>query len=116
MQIQNSVALVTGANRGIGRAVVDALLGAGAKKVYAAAHNVETLDRTFAFDQTRVAPLKLDVTNASSVAAAAQKGQDVTLLLNNAGVLDFGDILSTPLDKIERNFGTNFYGKLAIAR
>jgi NAD(P)-dependent dehydrogenase (short-subunit alcohol dehydrogenase family) len=116
MQVRNSTALVTGANRGIGRALVHALLGAGARKVYAAARDLSKLDATIPFDRTRVVPLKLDVTNAPSVEAAARTASDVTLLINNAGVLDFGGILDTPLDKVERNFGTNFYGKLAMAR
>jgi NAD(P)-dependent dehydrogenase (short-subunit alcohol dehydrogenase family) len=116
MQVQNSIALVTGANRGIGRALVHALLGAGAKKIYATARDTSKLDGTTAFDRARVLPLQLDVTNAASIEAAADSASDVTLLINNAGVLDLGGILDIPLDKIERNFGTNFYGMLAMAR
>jgi NAD(P)-dependent dehydrogenase (short-subunit alcohol dehydrogenase family) len=61
-------------------------------------------------------PLTLDVTKAASIEVAARAASDVTLLINNAGVLDFGSIIDTPLEKIERNFGTNFYGTLAMAR
>jgi NAD(P)-dependent dehydrogenase (short-subunit alcohol dehydrogenase family) len=116
MQIQNSAALVTGTNRGIGRALVDTLLGAGAKKVYAAARDVSKLDATLAFDRARVLPLSIDVTRPASVDAAARSAHDVTLLINNAGVLDFGGILNTPLEMVERNFAANFYGQLAMAR
>lgn len=116
MQIQNSTVLVTGANRGIGLALVDALLDAGAKKIYAGSRDVTKLAAAVARDRQRVVPLQLDVTDMRSIEAATNSARDVTLLINNAGVLDFGGILDTPNDKIERNFGTNFYGKLAMAR
>jgi NAD(P)-dependent dehydrogenase (short-subunit alcohol dehydrogenase family) len=116
MQVLNSTALVTGANRGIGRALVQAILSAGAKKVYAAARDISKLDGALGFDRARVLPLTLDVTRTTSVEAAAHAASDVTLLFNNAGVLDSGSILDTPFDRIERNFGTNFYGTLAMAR
>src|SRR5262249_27491564 len=116
MQIQNSTVLVTGANRGIGRALVQALLSAGAEKIYAGARDTSKLDGTLSFDHARVLPLKLDVTSAVSIEAAPRSASDVTLLVNNAGVIDFGGILDTPLDKIERNIKTNFYGALAMAR
>ena len=116
MQVRNCTALVTGANRGIGRALVHALLGAGAGKVYAAAREVSKLEATLAFDRARVVPLELDVTSASAIEAAASRASDITLLVNNAGVLDFGGVLDTPHEKVERNFATNFYGKLAMSR
>jgi NAD(P)-dependent dehydrogenase (short-subunit alcohol dehydrogenase family) len=112
--IQGSVALVTGANRGIGRALVGALLEAGAAKVYAAARKIETLDRLL--DNKRVVPVSLDVTDEKAIAALATGAGDVTLLLNNAGVLDFGPVLEAPLAAFERNFATNFYGVLATSR
>jgi NAD(P)-dependent dehydrogenase (short-subunit alcohol dehydrogenase family) len=110
----NTVALVTGANRGIGKAIVSALLDRGVAKIYAAMRNPASLDADHA--AKGVIPIALDVTQAGQVEAAAARASDVTVLFNNAGVLDFGDILTTPLDKVERNFGTNFYGKLLMAR
>jgi NAD(P)-dependent dehydrogenase (short-subunit alcohol dehydrogenase family) len=86
MQIKNVTALVTGANRGIGRALANALLEAGAAKVYAGARNLDTLTA----GDNRVVPLRLDVTDAAQVQAAVRQAPDVTLLINNAGVLDFG--------------------------
>ena len=114
MKIENSVALVTGANRGIGKSLVASLLSAGAKKVYAAARSEESL-RGLATD-ARVVPVKLDVTNESDVHAIAAKAGDVTLLINNAGVLDFGAVLDAPLQAFERNFAVNVYGLLAASR
>lgn len=115
MQIKNATALVTGANRGIGLALVKALLGSGAKKVYATARDVKTLDAVIALDRARVKPLQLDVTNKELISEAAAAASDVTLLINNAGVLEFGSFLDVSTDKVARQFETNFYGKLNMA-
>jgi NAD(P)-dependent dehydrogenase (short-subunit alcohol dehydrogenase family) len=114
MQIKDSVVLVTGANRGIGKALVQALTSAGARKIYAAARSVDTV-RDLIRDP-RVVAVKLDVTNAAEVTAAAAEAGDVTLLVNNAGVLDFGAVLDAPLPAFERNFAVNVYGLLATSR
>ena len=114
MKIENSVVLVTGANRGIGKSFVHALVAAGARKVYAAARSVDSLDGLTT--DARVVAVKLDVTSDSDVRALAAKASDVTLLINNAGVLDFGSVLEAPLQAFERNFATNFYGVLASSR
>ena len=116
MQIQNAVALVTGANRGIGHELVNALLQAGAKKVYAGARDLNSLIVSSFLDTSRVAPISIDVTNRELVKALPYLAPDVNLLVNNAGVLDFGNILDVPLEAVARNFDTNFYGKLIMAR
>lgn len=116
MDIRNATALVTGANRGIGHALVRALLDAGAKKVYAAARDLNSLAATKALDPARVVALQLDVTDRQRVTALPALAGDVNLLVNNAGVLDFGSILEVPLDAVARNFETNFYGPLLMAR
>lgn len=116
MNITQSTALVTGANRGIGRALVARLLEAGAARVYAAARDLASLDAVVALDPSRVVALKLDVTDAEAITAAAERAGDVTLVINNAGVLDFGGPLDAPRAAYERNFATNFYGPLDIAR
>ncbi len=113
MEIRNSIALVTGANRGIGRELVGALLAAGAAKVYAAIRGPNSADPNA---DPRIVPLQLDVTDRARVQAVSNEAADATLLINNAGVLDFGDILETPIDKLARNFETNFYGTLNMAR
>src|SRR3954464_5608195 len=82
-------ALVSGANRGIGEALVDALVAAGVKKVYAAARNISALDPLVERHGSRIVPLQLDVTNAAQVATAAADAADVDLLVNNAGIVGF---------------------------
>lgn len=113
MDISNTVALVTGANRGVGLALVNALLNAGAKKVYAAARQIEELP---ALDDHRVVPLPLDVTDQRTVTSAFRDANDVNLVINNAGVLSFGDALSVADEDIRHNFAVNFYGVLAMSR
>lgn len=115
MQIRNATALVTGANRGIGLALVKALLNSGAKKVYTGARDVKTLEAVVALDRTRVQPVRLDVTNAEHISAATAVAPDVNLLINNAGILEFGSFVDVATDKVARQFATNFYGKLNMA-
>jgi len=116
MQIAHASAFVTGANRGIGLALVKALLNSGAKRVYAGARDVKTLEAVVALDPHRVKALWLDVTDPARVSAAAAAASDVNLLINNAGILEFGNFLDVPTDKIARQFETNFYGTLNMAR
>jgi NAD(P)-dependent dehydrogenase (short-subunit alcohol dehydrogenase family) len=84
MKIENSVVLVTGANRGIGLAFAQALLARGARKVYAAARNPASVT------QPGVTALQLDVTNPDEIAAAVKQASDVTLVINNAGIAQPG--------------------------
>jgi NAD(P)-dependent dehydrogenase (short-subunit alcohol dehydrogenase family) len=92
------------------------LLDAGAKKVYASARDINSLAATLALDPKRVLALQLDVTDHQRVASLPKEASDANLLINNAGVLDFGGILDVPLDAVKRNVETNFYGKLLMAR
>lgn len=114
MNLQSQVALVTGANRGIGRALVQALLKSGVKKVYATARSSDKL--ALLPSDPRITPLQVEVSDSSSVAALTAAAPDVTVLINNAGVLDFGPVLDAPLTAFERNFATNFYGVLHMSR
>lgn len=113
MKLNNKTALVTGANRGIGLAIVNALLGKGVKKVYAAARDPEKLP---AFNDKRVVPLKIDITNPDQVRQAADIATDVDLLINNAGVAAFSSLLSGPRDLVERDMNTNYFGTLDMVR
>jgi len=116
MQIKDSVVLVTGANRGIGRAFVDALLERGASRVYATARNLSSLDALARLDSRRVRTLELDVKSWPAVRAAAEQAKDVTLLINNAGVLAMGSLADVPPDALRDSMDTNFYGMLHVIR
>ncbi|GAA4535794.1 SDR family oxidoreductase [Pseudonocardia xishanensis] len=110
MQIASSVALVTGANRGLGRAFTEALLERGAAKVYATARRPETVDIP------GVEVLPLDITDPASVAAAAEAAPDVTLLVNNAGISTGQSLLTGDLAEIRREMEVHFFGTLAVTR
>jgi NAD(P)-dependent dehydrogenase (short-subunit alcohol dehydrogenase family) len=110
MQLEGSVALVTGANRGLGRAYAQAFVEAGAAKVYAAARNPESIT------EPNVIPLRLDVTDPAQVAAAAELASDVTIVVNNAGVgtvtpLVHQDALAAAREMME----VNYFGTLSVA-
>lgn len=112
MKLEGTVALVTGANRGLGRALVAALVDAGAAKVYAAARD----PRKLAAGAPRVVPLALDTTRPEQIAAAAEVASDVTLLVNNAGALTSYDVLTSSPADLDADFRTNVHGTLAVIR
>jgi NAD(P)-dependent dehydrogenase (short-subunit alcohol dehydrogenase family) len=117
MNVQGTVAFVTGANRGIGQAYVQALVAAGASRIYAAARTVETLQETVALAPDRIVPIALDVTNPDQIQAVAETAQDVTLLINNAGVLGAGGLF-TPhsVETAQWEMTTNYFGTLYMIR
>jgi len=109
MIIEGSVALVTGANRGLGRHLAEQLRDRGAT-VYAAARNPAAV--TFA----GVTPIALDVTDLESIARAAKITGDVTLLVNNAGSGTGASLLSGPLSDIRTEMETHYFGSLNVIR
>lgn len=110
MDIKNSVALVTGANRGLGRCFAAELLGRGAAKVYAAARNPS------AVDLPGVVPLRLDITDPASVAEAVAAAPDVTLLVNNAGISTRAKLTTGDMADIRREMETHYFGTLEVTR
>lgn len=111
MNIHNAVALVTGANRGIGLAFAQALLARGARKVYAAARDPASVTLP------GVVPLQIDVTRPDQVAAAVAQAGDVTLLINNAGVGAFGGFLAEDSEEVaRRQLETNYFGMLRMSK
>jgi NAD(P)-dependent dehydrogenase (short-subunit alcohol dehydrogenase family) len=112
LKIRGSVALVSGSNRGLGKAFVSALLEAGAARVYAAARD----PRKVAADDPRVIPLALDTSKPEQIAAAVRAAGDVTLLVNNAGVASAANVLTTSRAALDTDFGTNVYGTLAVIK
>lgn len=113
MNIQGKTVLVTGANRGIGAALVRAFLKHGVGKIYAGARNPASLPD---FADARVVPLKLDITNPSDVTAAAQTASTLDILVNNAGVALSGDILTTSSAELAKDMDVNYYGTVRVTQ
>jgi NAD(P)-dependent dehydrogenase (short-subunit alcohol dehydrogenase family) len=117
MEIKGSVALVTGANRGIGRCFVEALLARGAAKIYASARRPERLADLAEHHKGTVVSLKLDITQPADISAAARQCRDVQLLVNNAGInLQAGLIAAKDLAAARAEMETNYFGPLAMCR
>lgn len=111
LTVEGSVALVTGANRGLGKAFARALLEAGAAKVYAGARDVATVD------DPDVVPVALDVTDHEQVAKVAAELGDVDIVINNAGVASFlGAVDGEGLERFREEFEVNYFGSVAVAR
>ena len=111
MDVAGSVALVTGANRGLGAAFCRVLLDQGAAKVYAGARDPDTIE------VAGVIPVRLDITSPADVAAAVAQCGDTTLLVNNAGILTGTSVLADDaLDGGRREFETNVFGTLSMSR
>jgi NAD(P)-dependent dehydrogenase (short-subunit alcohol dehydrogenase family) len=110
MNLNGTTALVTGANRGLGRHFAEQLLQRGAAKVYAAARDPRTIDLP------GVVPLQLDITDRDSVARAAAVATDVDVLINNAGISLHQNLVDGDLDKIRLELETNFFGTLNVVR
>ena len=111
VKIEGAVALVTGSNRGLGKAFVRALLDAGAAKVYAAARDASSVTEIGA------TPVKLDLRYDHDIAAAADAFHDVTLLVNNAGIARFAPLIGAPsMDAARDEIAVNYLGTLAMCR
>lgn len=111
MEIEGTVALVTGANRGLGAAFCKALLEGGSSKVYGGARDTSKVDIP------GVIPVQLDITSPADVEAAASECRDVTLVINNAGILTLtGAFANNKVEAGHREFETNVFGTLAVTR
>ena len=110
MDITGLVALVTGANRGIGRHFAQQLLDRGAAKVYATSRRPQLVDLPGA------EVLQLDIADPKSVAAAAAAAPDVTLLVNNAGITTHTNLVTGDLAKIRLEMETHYFGTLGVVR
>ncbi|MGW6199838.1 SDR family oxidoreductase [Kribbella sp. NPDC055110] len=108
--LEGAVVLVTGGQRGIGKAIVDDLLTRGAAKVYATARNPRPST------DPRVVPLPLEITDQASIDALAAAAPDVTVLINNAGASSPDTYLDAPIEDVRAVFEANFFGPLQLTR
>jgi NAD(P)-dependent dehydrogenase (short-subunit alcohol dehydrogenase family) len=109
-QLAGSVVLVTGANGGLGTEFVRQALARGAGRVYATARKPQS------WDDSRVVPLALDVTDAASIAEAASTAADTTIVISNAGGHGGSSLLTMPLDQVRAVYETNVFGPIAVAQ
>lgn len=115
--IKGKIVLITGANRGIGKVFVDSFIENGAAKVYAAVRTLDSVSPLVEKYGDKVVPIHLDLANPQSISTAAEKAQDVEVVVNNAGVLK----TSTPLDvdaiaSLEFEIEINVYGLIRMAQ
>jgi len=113
MNFDNKVILVTGANRGIGKEIVSALLARKVKKVYATARDIANLPD---FSDARIVALQLDITDPQQITESAKLAGDIDILINNAGIAAFASLLDSPLNVLEQDMNTNYFGTLNMIR
>jgi len=117
LSIENKIALVTGANRGIGKAIVQSFLEHGAKKVYLAVRNPESTTELAQQYGDRVVTLQVDVADEASVKSLAKQAGDVEVVVNNAGVLEIADPLSDHAEAaLTKELNVNVFGLIRVAK
>jgi len=115
--LNNRVALVTGANRGIGKSIVEEFLRNGARKVYAAARNLESLNPLLSEHPDSVVPVRIDLNSPETIVAAAEVAGDVEILVNNAGMFKAADLLSADsVAALQAEMEVNVYGLMRVAQ
>lgn len=117
IKINNKIALITGANRGIGKSIVESFIANGAKKVYLAVRNLASTKDMVEQYGDKVEAIKVDVSNAESIKNLALQTQDVEIVVNNAGVLVSANPLSQHAEEsLNKELSVNVFGLLRMAQ
>ncbi len=115
MNVKDQVILVTGANRGIGKAYVEEFLKAGAKKIYLGVRDPEKARSLAAKDPDKLEIIRLDVANSADIKTAIQTAKDVNIIISNAGVLMGGNLRDKNIEDHARwEMEVNYFGPLAL--
>lgn len=111
--LKDKVLLITGANRGIGKSLVKSSLAKGARKIYATSRNLGKMPN---FGDDRVVTMELDITDNAEILNVSEQTKDVEVLINNAGVLSQGSVLTGKIDAVENDMKVNYYGTINMMR
>jgi NAD(P)-dependent dehydrogenase (short-subunit alcohol dehydrogenase family) len=115
--IQGKVALVTGANRGIGKSIAETLLAGGVSKLYAAVRKTDSVAKLVQSHPGKVVAIPVDLSKPETITAAAKLATDVQLVINNAGILKTATALSGNAAKdLQTEFDVNVFGLLHMAQ
>jgi len=115
--IKDKIILVTGANRGIGKAIVESFIKHGAAKVYGAVRNLDSISPLVEQYGDRVVPIQVDLSDPQSIVAAAQTAKDVQVVVNNAGVFQAGSLLGEDaIAALKFQMNINVYGLIYMAQ
>ena len=116
-RVKDRVVLVTGANRGIGKSIVEELLRNGVRKVYAAARNLESLNALIATHGDSITPIHIDLNDPQTITAAAETADDVEIVINNAGMLNItGPLAGNAVEALQDEIEVNVYGLIRMAQ
>ena len=115
--VKDKTVLVTGANRGIGKAILEAAVAKGASKVYAAVRKIDSAADLVAEHGDTVVPIQIDLDEPSTIADAAKTATDVDVVVNNAGVMKIASVISDDVvETLQQEINVNVYGLLRMAK